>query len=51
METSARKDDGKGAVRARRGGVGGVGGFTVGGVSFYRVEATRGRAERLKLPA
>jgi hypothetical protein len=50
-ETSARKDDGEGAVRARRGGVGGVGGFTVGGVGFYRVEARRGRAERLQLPA
>jgi hypothetical protein len=35
-ETSARKDDGEGAVRARRGGVGGVGGFTVGGIGFYR---------------
>jgi hypothetical protein len=41
-EISARKDDGEGAVRARRGGVGGVGGFTVGGVSFYRAEARRG---------
>jgi hypothetical protein len=50
-ETSARKDDGEGAVRARRGGVGGVGGFTVGGVGFYRVEARQGRAERLQLPA
>jgi hypothetical protein len=37
-ETSAWKDDGEGAVRARRGGVGGVGGFTVGGVGFYRAE-------------
>jgi hypothetical protein len=35
METSAQKDDGEGTVRARRGGVGGVGGFTV--------EAARGR--------
>jgi hypothetical protein len=50
-ETSARKDDGKGTVRARRGGVGGVGGFTVGGVSFYRAEVRRGRTERLQLPA
>jgi hypothetical protein len=38
-ETSARKDDGEGAVRAGREGVGGVGGFTEGGVSFYRTEA------------
>jgi hypothetical protein len=45
-ETLAQKDDGEGAVRARRGVVGGVGGFTVGGVSFYRAEARRGRAER-----
>jgi hypothetical protein len=51
METSARKDDSEGSVRARRGGVGGVGGFTVGGVDFYRAEARRGRAERLQLPA
>jgi hypothetical protein len=50
-ETSARKDDGEGAVRARRGDVGGVGGFTVGGVGFYRAEARRGRAEHLQLPA
>jgi hypothetical protein len=50
-ETSARKDDGEGAVRARRGGVGSVGGFTVGGVGFYRAEVRRGRAERLELPA
>jgi hypothetical protein len=34
-ETSAQKDDGEGTVRARRGGIGGVGGFTV--------EAARGR--------
>jgi hypothetical protein len=39
MKTSARKDDGEGAVRARREGVGGVGGFTEGGVGFYRAEA------------
>jgi hypothetical protein len=38
-EISARKDNGKGAVRARREGVGGVGCFTGGGVSFYRAEA------------
>jgi hypothetical protein len=50
-KTLARKDDGEGAVRARRRGVGGVGGFTVGGVGFYRAEARRGRAERLQLPA
>jgi hypothetical protein len=50
-ETSARKGDCEGTVRARRGGVGGVGGFTVGGVDFYRAEARRGRAERLQLPA
>jgi hypothetical protein len=50
-ETSAWKDDGEGAMRARRGGIGGVGGFTVGGVNFYRVEVRRGRAERLQLPA
>jgi hypothetical protein len=50
-ETSALKDDGEGMVRARRGGVGGVGGFTVGGVGFYRAEARQGRAERLQLPA
>jgi hypothetical protein len=35
----------------RRGGVGGVGGFTEGGVGFYRAEARQGRAERLQLPA
>jgi hypothetical protein len=50
-ETSARKDDGEGAVRARRRGVGGVGGFTVGGVGFYGAEVRRGRAECLQLPA
>jgi hypothetical protein len=50
-ETSAQKDDGEGAVRTRRGGVGGVGGFTVGGVGFYRAEARWGRAERRQLPA
>jgi hypothetical protein len=36
---SARKGDGEGAVRARREGVGGVGGFTEGGVGFYRAKA------------
>jgi hypothetical protein len=50
-DTSARKDDGEGAMRAKRGGVGGVGGFTEGGVGFYRAEARWGRAERLQLPA
>jgi hypothetical protein len=38
-KTSARKGDGEGVVRAKREGVGGVGGFTEGGVSFYRAEA------------
>jgi hypothetical protein len=51
VEASARKGDGEGAVRAKRGGVGGVGGFTEVGVGFYRAEARRGRAERLQLPA
>jgi hypothetical protein len=37
MEISARKDDGEGAVRARREGIGGVGCFTW--VVFYRAEA------------
>jgi hypothetical protein len=50
-KTSAWKDDGEGAVRARSGGVGGVGGFTVGGVGFYRAEARRARVERLQLLA
>jgi hypothetical protein len=36
VEASARKGDGEGVVRAKRGSVGGVGGFTEGGVSFYR---------------
>jgi hypothetical protein len=35
----ARKGDGEGTVRARREGVGGVGGFIEGGVGFYRAEA------------
>jgi hypothetical protein len=51
METSAQKDDGEGTVRAKRGGLGGVGGFIEGGVDFYRAEARRGRAERLQLKA
>jgi hypothetical protein len=50
-ETSARKDDGEGVVRARRGGLRGVGGFTMGGVDFYRAEARRRRAECLQLLA
>jgi hypothetical protein len=45
------KGDGEGAVRAKRVSVGGVGGFTEGGVSFYRAEARRGRAKHLQLPA
>jgi hypothetical protein len=51
VEASARKGDGEGTVRAKRGGVGGVGGFTEGGVGFYRAKARRGRAERLQLSA
>jgi hypothetical protein len=50
-DTSAQKDDGEGAMKAKRGGVGGVGGFTEGGVGFYRAEARQGRVERLQLPA
>jgi hypothetical protein len=50
-ESSARKDDGEGAVRARREGFGGVGCSTGGGVGFYRVEARWGMAERLQWPA
>jgi hypothetical protein len=38
-ESSARKGDGEGAVRARREGIEGVGCFTGGGVCFYRAEA------------
>jgi hypothetical protein len=37
-ENLARKDDGEGAVRARRDGVGAVGCFTGGEVGFYRAE-------------
>jgi hypothetical protein len=48
-EASAQKGDCEGALRAKRGGVGGVGGFTEGGVDFYRAEVRRGRAERLQL--
>jgi hypothetical protein len=51
VEASAQKGDGEGTVRAKRGNVGGVGGFTEGGVGFYRAEVRRGRAERLQLPA
>jgi hypothetical protein len=50
-EASARMGDGEDALRVKRGSVGGVGGFTEGGVDFYRAEARRGRAERLQLPA
>jgi hypothetical protein len=50
-EASAQKGDGEGTVRAKRGSVGGVGGLTKGGVSFYRAEARRGMVERLQLPA
>jgi hypothetical protein len=39
VELRSREDDGEGALRAKRGRVGGVGGFTEGGVSFYRAEA------------
>jgi hypothetical protein len=38
-ETLAQKGDREGAVRAKREGVGGVGGFAEGGVSFYLAEA------------
>jgi hypothetical protein len=38
-EALARKGDGEGTVGARRESVGGVGGFTEGGVGFYRAEA------------
>jgi hypothetical protein len=40
---SARKGDGEGALRAKRGSVGGVGVFTEGRAGFYRAEARRGR--------
>jgi hypothetical protein len=35
----SREDDDEGALRAKRGSVGGVGGFTEGGVGFHRAEA------------
>jgi hypothetical protein len=38
-ELRSQEDDDEGALRAKRGSVGGVGGFTEGGVSFYRAEA------------
>jgi hypothetical protein len=38
-ELRSREDDGKGTVRAKREGVGGLGGFTEGGVGVYRAEA------------
>jgi hypothetical protein len=40
---SARKGNGEGTLRAKRGSVGGVRVFTEGGVGFHRVEARRGR--------
>jgi hypothetical protein len=40
---SARKGNGEGALRAKRGSVGGVRVFTEGGAAFYRAEARRGR--------
>jgi hypothetical protein len=39
----AQKGDGEGALRAKRGSVGGVGVFTEGEAGFYRAEASRGR--------
>jgi hypothetical protein len=50
-EALAQTGDGEGAVRVKRGSIGGVGGFTEGGIDFYRAEARRGRAERLQLLA
>jgi hypothetical protein len=47
---SAREDDSEGALRAKRGSVRGVGGFTKGGVGFYMAEVRWGRAERLQWP-
>jgi hypothetical protein len=44
-ETSARKGDGEGVVRAKREGVGGVGGFTEGGSAF--IGRRRGRASSM----
>jgi hypothetical protein len=49
VEASART--GEGAVRVKRGSIGGVGGFTEGGAGFYRAEARWGRVELLQLPA
>jgi hypothetical protein len=46
----APEDNGEGMLRAKRGSVGGVGGFTEGGVGFYRAEVRRGRAKRLQWP-
>jgi hypothetical protein len=40
---SARKGDGEGVLRAKRGSVGGVGVFTEGRAGFYRAEARQGR--------
>jgi hypothetical protein len=40
VELRSREDDDEGALRAKRGSVGGVGGFTEGGVGFYRAEAS-----------
>jgi hypothetical protein len=39
VELRSQEDDDKGTLRAKRGSVGGAGGFTEGGVGFYRVEA------------
>jgi hypothetical protein len=50
-EASSQTGEGEGAVRVKRGSVGGVGCFTKGGVGFYRAEVRRGRAERLQLLA
>jgi hypothetical protein len=38
VELRSWEDDGEGTLRAKRGSVGGVGGFTEGGVDFYRAE-------------
>jgi hypothetical protein len=40
---SAQKGDGEGALRAKRGSIGGVGVFTEGGTGSYRADARRGR--------
>jgi hypothetical protein len=39
VELRSQEDDSEGTVRAKREGVGGVGGFTEGGVGFNRAEA------------